>query len=86
MIEANYVKPTQDTFYEINISPEEEKEILAIANDPRGYEKLINSIAPSIFGYEKKIRRSFLLQLMGGVRKTRNDKVVSRGDMHSFDW
>ncbi|MEK6943176.1 MAG: minichromosome maintenance protein MCM [Nanoarchaeota archaeon] len=81
MIEANYVKPTQDTFYEINISPEEEKEILAIANDPRGYEKLINSIAPSIFGYEK-IKEGLLLQLMGGVRKTRNDKVVSRGDMH----
>ena len=81
MIEANYIRPTQDTFYEINISPEEEKEILAIANDPRGYEKLINSIAPSIFGYEK-IKEGLLLQLMGGVRKVRNDKVVSRGDMH----
>ena len=81
MVEANYIKPTQDTFYEVLITPEEEKEVLAIANDPRGYEKLINSIAPSIFGYEK-IKEALLLQLMGGVRKIRNDKVVSRGDMH----
>jgi len=81
MIDANHVKPTEDTFYEVNISEEEEKEILEIANDPKGYEKLINSIAPSIYGYEK-IKESLFLQLMGGVRKVRMDKVVSRGDMH----
>ncbi len=81
MIECNYINPTEDTFYEINITPEEEKEILEIANDPKGYEKLVNSMAPSIYGYEK-IKESLLLQLMGGVRKVRMDKVVSRGDMH----
>ena len=81
MIEANYVKPTEDTFYEVKINEEEEKEILEIANDPKGYEKLVNSIAPSIYGYEK-IKEALLLQLMGGVRKVRMDKIVSRGDMH----
>ncbi len=81
MIDANYIKPTQDTFYEVNISEEEEKEILELANDPKGYDKLINSIAPSIYGYEK-IKEALLLQLLGGVRKTRTDSVVSRGDMH----
>ena len=81
MIEANYLKPTEDTFYEVEISPEEEEKIMEIANDPNGYEKLVNSIAPSIYGYEK-IKEALLLQLMGGVRKVRSDKVVSRGDMH----
>ncbi|MBI2654689.1 minichromosome maintenance protein MCM [Candidatus Woesearchaeota archaeon] len=81
MIDANYVKPTEDTFYQVGISEEEEKKILEIANDPKGYEKLVNSIAPSIYGYEK-IKESLLLQLMGGIRKVRMDKVVSRGDMH----
>ena len=81
MIESNNIKPTEDTFYEVNISEEDEKEILAIANDPKGYEKLVNSMAPSIYGYEK-IKEALLLQLMGGVRKTRMDNVVSRGDMH----
>ena len=81
MIDANYVKPTEDTFYEVEISQEEEKEILAIANDPKGYDKLVNSMAPSIYGYEK-VKEALLLQLMGGVRKVRMDNVVSRGDMH----
>ena len=81
MVEANYIKGTQDTFHEVQISEEEEKEILAIANDPKGYDKLINSIAPSIYGYEK-VKEALLLQLMGGVRKVRSDSVVSRGDMH----
>ncbi len=81
MIESNYLKPSQDTFYQVKISEEEEKAVLEIANDPRGYEKLVNSIAPSIYGYEK-VKESLLLQLMGGVRKVRSDQVVSRGDMH----
>ncbi len=81
MIDANSIKPTEDTFYQVEISEEEEKEILEIANDPKGYDKLVNSIAPSIYGYEK-IKEALFLQLMGGVRKTRMDNVVSRGDMH----
>ncbi len=81
MIDSNYLQPTEDTFYEVNISEEEEKEILEIANDPKGYEKLVNSIAPSIYGYER-IKEALLLQLMGGVRKIRSDSIVSRGDMH----
>ncbi|MBS3095834.1 minichromosome maintenance protein MCM [Candidatus Woesearchaeota archaeon] len=81
MIDASYIKPVEGTFYEIEISEEEKKEILEIANDPKGYEKLVNSMAPSIYGYEK-IKEALLLQLMGGVRKVRMDNVVSRGDMH----
>jgi len=81
MLEANSLKASEDTFMEVNITAEEEKKILEIANDPRGYDKLVGSIAPSIYGYEK-IKEALLLQLMGGLRKTRMDKVVSRGDMH----
>jgi|TARA_Y100000310_G_scaffold48410_1_gene44870 replicative DNA helicase Mcm len=81
MIDSNYIKPTEDTFHEVKINDEEEKEILDIANDPKGYNKLVNSMAPSIYGYEK-IKEALLLQLMGGVRKVRMDKIVSRGDMH----
>ena len=65
----------------MEISEEEEKQILELAKDPRLYQKLINSIAPSIYGYDK-VKESLLLQLLGGVRKVRSDKVVSRGDLH----
>ncbi len=45
------------------------------------YQKLINSIAPSIFGHED-IKGALVLQLMGGVRKVRSDKTVTKGDIH----
>jgi len=81
MIEANYVEAVEETFLEFEISPEEEQQILEIANDKRVYEKLIKSIAPSIYGYER-VKEALLLQLLGGVQKTRKDGVVTRGDMH----
>lgn len=81
MLEANNVVPVEEDFYDIEVSEEEEKEILALANNPKIYEKLIASIAPSIYGYER-IKEALVLELLGGVRKRRRDGVVSRGDIH----
>ncbi|MEM4261299.1 MAG: minichromosome maintenance protein MCM, partial [Candidatus Woesearchaeota archaeon] len=60
---------------------EEKEQILELANDPNIYKKLITSIAPSIYGHEK-IKEALILQLMGGVRKVKTDKSVTRGDIH----
>ncbi|MEK6869098.1 MAG: minichromosome maintenance protein MCM, partial [Nanoarchaeota archaeon] len=81
MIEANYVGSVEETFYEVEISEEEEQEIIELSKNPDLFAKLVNSTAPSIYGYEK-VKEALLLQLVGGVRKVRKDKVVSRGDMH----
>ncbi len=81
IIEANYVEPIEETFHEIKISKKEEKEIKELSVDPKLFTKLVGSIAPSIFGYDK-IKEALLLQLMAGVRKTRDDGVVTRGDIH----
>tara|TARA_Y100000310_G_scaffold345196_2_gene462580 strand:- start:673 stop:2706 length:2034 start_codon:yes stop_codon:yes gene_type:complete len=81
MIEANYVEALEETLYEVEITQEEEREIIELSRDPELNTKLINSIAPSIYGYSK-VKESLLMQLVGGVRKVRADKVVSRGDMH----
>lgn len=81
MIEANNVVPIEEDFYEIMIGEKEEKDILALANDPKIYEKLIASIAPSIYGHER-IKEALILELFGGVQKRRKDGVVSRGDIH----
>lgn len=80
-IEGNYVEPIEETFYDVAVTEEEEAVIKEMANDPKIYRKLVNSIAPSIFGY-KEIKEALVLQLMGGVRKVRKDGVVSRGDIH----
>ncbi|MFH1072594.1 MAG: minichromosome maintenance protein MCM [Nanoarchaeota archaeon] len=79
--EANYVEPVQEDFLSILISPEEVKDIKELAEDPRVYEKLVNSIAPTIYGHEK-VKEALLLMLMSGVRKKRDDGAVIRGDIH----
>lgn len=81
MIEANNVMSSQESFYDFKVSKEEEKEILELSKDPNIYNRFIASIAPSIFGYDT-IKEALVLQLLGGVRKVRRDKVVSRGDIH----
>jgi len=81
LIEANYVETTEENFYEVDITEEEEKQILELSKSKEVYKKLINSIAPSIYGYEK-IKEALLLQLMGGVQKERQDGIITRGDMH----
>ena len=81
MIDSNYIQATEETFYEIEITEDEEQKIIELSQDPELYSKLINSTAPSIYGYER-VKEALLLQLVGGVRKVRSDTVVSRGDMH----
>ncbi len=81
MIETNHVTPIEEDFTQLTISQEEEDEIKIIAKDKKVYDKLAQSIAPSVFGYDK-VKLALVLQLMGGVKKTRNDGVSTRGDMH----
>jgi replicative DNA helicase Mcm len=81
MIEANCVESVEESFGELTITEEEEKKIKELANDPKILNKLVNSMAPSIYGHEK-VKEAIIMQLLGGVRKTRNDGVVTRGDMH----
>jgi replicative DNA helicase Mcm len=80
-IEANNVIPLEETFEELDISDEDERQILELAEDPMVYENLARSISPSIWGYEE-IKKSLVLQLFSGVQKITKDGQKSRGDMH----
>jgi len=81
LIEANYIEAIEESFYELEISEEEERQIQELAKDRRVYERLITSMAPSIYGYDR-VKEALLLQLLGGVHKTRKDGVMTRGDIH----
>jgi len=80
-LEANNIIPLEETFEELEIGDEDERQILELAQDPGIFEKLAMSLAPSIWGHEE-IKRSLVLQLFGGVEKTHSDGQKSRGDMH----
>jgi replicative DNA helicase Mcm len=80
-IEVNNIIPMEETFEELDISEEDEIQIKELAADPFVFEKLKESIAPSVWGY-KEIKESLLLQLFGGVQKEKSDGQKSRGDIH----
>jgi replicative DNA helicase Mcm len=80
--DALSIQQKQKEFAEIDISPEEEKMINEMAKDPRIFEKVARSIAPSIYGYSE-IKQALALQLFGGTPdKTLVDGGRIRNDMH----
>ena len=80
-LEVNNIIPLEETFEELDINDEDEQQIQELAADPKVREKLRDSIAPSVWGYEE-IKESLLLQLFGGVQKEKADGQKSRGDIH----
>ncbi|MEK6959688.1 MAG: minichromosome maintenance protein MCM [Nanoarchaeota archaeon] len=81
IVEANGVEGLEEDFSDLTTSPEEEAAIKAIAADPKYIKNLVGSVAPSIYGLEE-IKEAMLMQLVGGVRKKREDGVITRGDIH----
>jgi replicative DNA helicase Mcm len=63
-------------------SPEDEEKILELAKDPWIHKKIINSIAPSIYGYDH-IKESIMYLLFGGVPKNLPD-ITIRGEMNAL--
>jgi len=80
-VEVNNIIPLEETFEELDISDEDEKQILELSEDPEVFKKLARSITPSVWGYEK-IKKSLVLQLFSGVQKVYADGQKSRGDIH----
>ncbi len=81
IMESNFIEPLEETFDDVQLSKKDIKEIIKLARDPKVYSKLVNSIAPSIYGHEN-IKEALVLQLIGGVKKERKDGTSTRGDMH----
>ncbi|MDE1845822.1 MAG: minichromosome maintenance protein MCM [Candidatus Micrarchaeota archaeon] len=76
------LKPKQKEFADIDISQEEEQSIQEMAKDPRIFEKISTSIAPSIYGHDQ-IKQSLALQLFSGTPDKRLiDGAPIRSDIH----
>jgi len=80
-IEINNLIPLEETFEELDINEEDERQILELAEDPQIFEKLAKSVIPSIWGYEE-IKKALVLQLFGGVQKINPNGSKNRGDIH----
>jgi len=81
IMEVNFIQPIEEDFSDIGINEQELIEIKALSKDPNFVKKMVNSVAPSIYGHDK-IKEALLIQTVGGIRKKRDDGVVTRGDIH----
>eukprot|EP00729_Bicosta_minor_P003166 gene3166-31554_t len=64
------------------LSEAEREELIAMKDDPKIYDKIAASIAPTVFGHEE-IKRGIALMLFGGVHKTTKEGMKLRGDINA---
>jgi replicative DNA helicase Mcm len=78
-LDANFVDVVGKETEAVEITTEDEKQILSAAEDPWILRKLIMSLAPSIYGYED-VKEGVLYLLFGGTAKQLPDGINIRGD------
>ena len=78
-LETNFVNIVGKEPETVQISPDEEDWIKEFSSDPRVHEKIVRSIAPSIYGYPD-IKEAIMYLLFGGVPKMLADNISIRGD------
>jgi replicative DNA helicase Mcm len=80
LVDASYLEVSGREMELLELNVEDEKKILELASDPWIHQKLLNSIAPSIYGNEH-IKEAILYLLLGGVNKDLEDMRI-RGDIN----
>ncbi|CAH2035651.1 unnamed protein product [Thlaspi arvense] len=81
VVEANYVTKKQDLFSAYKLTQEDKTQIEELSKDPRIVERIIKSIAPSIYGHED-IKTAIALAMFGGQEKNIRGKHRLRGDIN----
>ncbi|KAF2753764.1 MCM-domain-containing protein [Pseudovirgaria hyperparasitica] len=81
ILEANYVVKSHDQLAGFRLTEEDEREIRKLSKDPKIVDKIIASIAPSIYGHTD-IKTAVALSLFGGVSKVAQGKHAIRGDIN----
>ncbi|KAF2589444.1 hypothetical protein F2Q70_00038420 [Brassica cretica] len=81
VVEANYVTKKQDLFSAYKLTQEDKTQIEELSKDPRIVERIIKSIAPSIYGHED-IKTAIALAMFGGQEKNIKGKHRLRGDIN----
>jgi len=82
-MEAVSIESQELAFEEVEVTPEDEKEIVTLSKDPELYNKLKQSISPTIYGLDVE-KEALILQLFGGLAKYMPDGTRIRGDIHTL--
>jgi DNA replication licensing factor MCM2 len=81
MLEANHIVKTHDQLAGFRLTEEDERKIRALSKEPGIVDKIVDSIAPSIYGHSD-IKTAVALSLFGGVSKEAQGKHKIRGDIN----
>ena len=80
-IDVMSLESEQSDFSELDITDEDEEEILRMSKDPELMKNIVRSIAPTIYGMNEE-KAAVALQLFGGTHKVMDDGTSIRGDIH----
>lgn len=81
ILEANHVVKSHDQLAGFRLTEEDEREIRQLSRDPQIVDKIIASMAPSIYGHTD-IKTAVALSLFGGVSKVAQGRLNIRGDIN----
>ncbi len=81
VVDAYSTERQELAFEEVEVTPEDEEEILKISKDPDIYNKMRQSIAPTIYGMDVE-KEALVLVLFSGLSKKMPDGTYIRGDIH----
>jgi replicative DNA helicase Mcm len=70
-----------EEFEDMDITEADKGEIVALSSESNIYERMVDSIAPAIYGYREE-KLAMILQLFSGVTKNLPDGSRIRGDLH----
>ncbi|MEM4699504.1 MAG: minichromosome maintenance protein MCM [Candidatus Nezhaarchaeales archaeon] len=80
-LDLNFIEVSERGVEEVEITPEDEMKIREVAKDPHVVEKVVKSIAPSIYGMDE-VKEAIAYLLFGGEPKVLPDGMRIRGDIH----
>jgi replicative DNA helicase Mcm len=75
------VEIEDEQFEDMDITDADKTEIIELSNAGDVYERMVDSMAPSIYGYEQE-KLAIILQMFSGVTKNLPDGSRIRGDLH----
>ncbi|EEH47383.2 MCM DNA helicase complex subunit MCM2 [Paracoccidioides brasiliensis Pb18] len=81
ILEANHLVKSHDQLAGFHLTEEDERKIRTLSRDPQIVDRIVRSIAPSIYGHED-IKTAVALSLFGGVSKVAQGKMSIRGDIN----
>lgn len=81
ILEANHIVKSHDQLAGFRLTEQDEREIRALSKDPDIVDKIVASMAPSIYGHTD-IKTAVALSLFGGVSKVAKGGLSIRGDIN----